>query len=226
VLLPRVSTVAALTGDLSRRVLDGEFAPGTQLREAELTREYAVARHSVRAALQAMVHAGLIAHLPNRGAFVPQMSADDVVDLFRLRAAIEVEAVTELTESRYVSDEVLVALDGLGNLQPDARQSELIEADLRFHRALVDSLASERLSRVYADLQRQLELGLTQLRGHWGTSQTLRARHGNIVELIRSGTPSASAAEVRWHLSQSQKWLRQAYGSTISAPSHSEPTQL
>ena len=58
--LARVSTVDALVDALRHRVLSGELAPGAAMREVELSEEYGVGRHSLRAALQALVHEGLL----------------------------------------------------------------------------------------------------------------------------------------------------------------------
>src|SRR2546428_14179037 len=62
-----VSTVEAIAEALRDRVLNGELAPGTPLREVELSRHFGVGRHSLRAALQSLTAEGLLEHAPNRG---------------------------------------------------------------------------------------------------------------------------------------------------------------
>ena len=58
--LQPVSTVAALEAALADRILDGELAAGAHLREEELAAEYDVARHSLRAACDALGRRGLL----------------------------------------------------------------------------------------------------------------------------------------------------------------------
>src|SRR3712207_540105 len=70
--LNRVSTVDALAGALRTQILNGELSPGAQLREVELASAFGVGRYSLRAAMQTLVHEGLLRHEPNRGVFVPQ----------------------------------------------------------------------------------------------------------------------------------------------------------
>lgn len=205
--LTPVSTVAALVAALRQRILDGEFAPGAALREVELASEYGVARHSVRAAMQSLAHTGLLRHIPNRGMFVQEMTPADIADLFRLRAAIEVEAVTELAEAGRVTPEMEAALARLVALPPDARWSTVIETDLEFHRSMVHSIGSPRLDSVYVGLQQEVQLCLTRLRGRWQPSEMLTQSHRVILDMIRSRDPLA-AAELRAHMESSGRQLQ------------------
>jgi DNA-binding GntR family transcriptional regulator len=87
-----LNTVDALTQALRRRILDGDLAPGTPLREEALSREYDVARHSLRSALRTLQGEGIVEIEPNRGARVKSLSPEDVRGLSELRIALELEA--------------------------------------------------------------------------------------------------------------------------------------
>ena len=88
-----VSVIDAVASSVRERVVAGEFTPGTQLRELELAAEYGVARPTVRAALQQLVLTGLLRREANRSAFLPELSPDEIPDLFSMRTLIETEAV-------------------------------------------------------------------------------------------------------------------------------------
>src|SRR3954453_12342994 len=90
--LHRMSTVDALADALPREILDGALAAGAWLRERELCETYAVARHSLRAGRRPLAAEGLVTIEPHRGAHVAHLSADDVLWLYELRAALELEA--------------------------------------------------------------------------------------------------------------------------------------
>src|SRR5215470_6357964 len=90
--LERVSTVDALARALRRRILDGDLVAGERLVERELTEHYGVARHTLRAALRSLDGEGLIRLEPHRGARVAELTPDGLLDLFELRAALELEA--------------------------------------------------------------------------------------------------------------------------------------
>src|ERR1700712_4054400 len=108
------SLVDASTARIRASILNGELGPGVQLREVELGEALGVGRHSLRAALQALAHEGLVRHEPNRGAFVPRITAADVEDIFRLRLALESEAAREVTAVPALTDILarMRALDG------------------------------------------------------------------------------------------------------------------
>lgn len=197
--LNRISTVDALTDDLRAQILNGELAPGTQLREVELATAYGVGRYSLRAAMQALVHDGLLRHEPNRGVFVPQMAAADVEDLFILRIALEAEAARRVVEARADLSGMEAALLEMEAITDERPWDQLIELDLRFHRELIDAVGSQRMSRTFVSLQAELRLLLAQLKPRYARPETLGAEHRLVYDAL-IGTRVAPALEaVREH---------------------------
>ncbi len=91
--LNTVSTVEAAANAIRDLILDGELAPGARLRENDFAERLGIARHSFRAATQILIGEGLLRREPNRGVQVPVSSPADIEDIFKLRAALEIEAV-------------------------------------------------------------------------------------------------------------------------------------
>ena len=91
--LNTVSTVDAAANVLRELILDGELEPGSRLREAEFAERLGIARHSFRAATQVLISEGMLRREPHRGVQVTVLDAGDIVDTFRLRTALETEAV-------------------------------------------------------------------------------------------------------------------------------------
>ena len=87
-----MTTVETVTDALRREILDGERTGGERLVEQELTARYGVARHTLRAALRQLAAEGLVRIEPNRGARVARLGAEDIIELYELRTALEVEA--------------------------------------------------------------------------------------------------------------------------------------
>ena len=79
----------AAADELRRRILDGEFAAGFQLRQDALAKLLHISRIPVREALMELEGEGLVRILPHRGAIVSEVSAADIDDLFGLRALLE-----------------------------------------------------------------------------------------------------------------------------------------
>src|SRR6478735_7389624 len=73
-------------------IISGDFAPGSRLRERELSQSLEVSRVPVREALQQLEAEGFIDTSPRRGATVKQITLRDVNELFDVRLSLEVLA--------------------------------------------------------------------------------------------------------------------------------------
>lgn len=80
---------AAAAEELRRRILSGQYPGGSQLRQANLSRELGISRIPIREALVQLDAEGLVRILPHRGTFVSQLSVSDIGELFGLRALLE-----------------------------------------------------------------------------------------------------------------------------------------
>lgn len=76
-------------GTVRDLITQGEFAPGARLTERILTERLRVSRTPLREALKVLAHEGLVELLPNCGARVTKLTADDVRHLFAVIGALE-----------------------------------------------------------------------------------------------------------------------------------------
>jgi DNA-binding GntR family transcriptional regulator len=190
-----VSTLDALSDSLRRRLLDGELEAGTALGEVDLAEEYGVARPTARAAIQALVAEGLLRREPNRSARVPELTADDVRDLFYVREALELQVVATLVERHERPPAAEAAVRRLERLPRRAPWVEVVEADMDFHTALVEAAGSPRLERVYDTLQSEIRLCMVQLKPSYDDVTKVAAEHRDLLEAVASG-PKRSALKV------------------------------
>jgi len=102
--LAPLETPRSLAGDAADRIresiLSGGFRPGEHLVEARIAQQLNVSRGPVREAFKLLRAEGLVEEEPRRGTFVVRLEADDVREIYQLRAAIEGQAARLLTESR------------------------------------------------------------------------------------------------------------------------------
>jgi DNA-binding GntR family transcriptional regulator len=70
-------------------IVEGELAPGARLNERVLCERLGVSRTPLREAMKMLAAEGLLALLPNRGAMVPELSAEEIRHTFELMAALE-----------------------------------------------------------------------------------------------------------------------------------------
>ena len=86
-------------------IVEGELAPGERLNERVLCAALHVSRTPLREAMKMLAAEGLLLLLPNRGAVVPELSADDIRHTFELMAALEA-ANGELACQRMAPEEL------------------------------------------------------------------------------------------------------------------------
>jgi DNA-binding GntR family transcriptional regulator len=70
-------------------IIEGNLAPGARLNERELSEQLGVSRTPLREAFRMLAADGLLVQLPNRGAQVVALSADDVRHAFEVMASLE-----------------------------------------------------------------------------------------------------------------------------------------
>lgn len=95
--------------ELQSDILTGRIKNGDKLTEQHICNKYGVSRTPVREALRQLETEGLIENIPNRGAFVLGLTDQDIIDLFDLRTAYEIQAVRWGIER--ITDEELEQLE-------------------------------------------------------------------------------------------------------------------
>ncbi|MGH2986497.1 MAG: GntR family transcriptional regulator [Solirubrobacterales bacterium] len=209
--LATVSTVEAAANAIRELILDGQLEPGARLREAEFAERLGIARHSFRAATQILIAEGLLRREPNRGVQVPVFEPDDLIDVFRLRTALEVEAVRLVIATAAVPDAAAESVRELSALGEDAPWRVVVEPDMRFHRAIIDASGSKRLVRAYATVQSEVLLCLVWLRPHYDRPSQVAAEHEELIAAIRAGDADRAEDLFRTHLREAAENLTRAW---------------
>src|ERR1700736_6037382 len=91
--IPRQSLTSAVADKLREQIIRGEIPEGSQLRQDVIAAKYHVSRIPVREALRQLDAEGLITIVPNRGAVIPELSPNDIEELFAIRALLEPEVL-------------------------------------------------------------------------------------------------------------------------------------
>ena len=206
-----VSTVDAAANAVRELILDGRLEPGTRLREAEFAERLGVARHSFRAATQILVSEGLLRREPNRGVQVPVFEADDLIDVFRLRTALEVEAVRLVIAAGEVPAEAEAAVREMSALPDDAPWRDVVDPDRRFHQAIIDAAGSERIARAYSSVGSEILLCLVWLRPHYDRPAQVAAEHETLIAAVRARDADRTEKLLRAHLTEAAENLTRAW---------------
>src|SRR5439155_2420903 len=74
---------------LEDAIISGELAPGSVLRQEQLSARFEVSRTPIREALRRLAATGLVSFVPNRGVRVRTISRDELRQAFLIRAELE-----------------------------------------------------------------------------------------------------------------------------------------
>ena len=129
-----------LLDDLRRQIISGELAPGERIVELAVARKMGVSQGPVREALQRLAIEGLIVQRAHRGTVVADLSLSEMREIFDVRAVIEGHAVEQL-HHQLTEQHIKALKDVLEEMRRAARQqnlNDLIDADVRFHRSIIE----------------------------------------------------------------------------------------
>lgn len=90
---------------LEEAIVSGEIAPGTVLRQEQLSERFSVSRTPVREALRRLAALGLVSFVPNRGVRVRTLSREELREAFLVRAELE-SLATELATPRMTAEDL------------------------------------------------------------------------------------------------------------------------
>jgi DNA-binding GntR family transcriptional regulator len=190
-------------------ILRGELTPGTPLREIPMATSIGISRNTAREAVRVLVRQGLVTHTMHRGAIVTCLTERDIADLFRVRHAVETEAIE--ASGRADAEqlrELAAAVEALEHATEQDDWGRIVELDCVFHERLVGFLGSPRINRFFGTIQGELRLCLSIVDPEDDNPAALAAEHRELYELIAAGERDRCASLMRAHLTDAEQRLR------------------
>lgn len=184
-----------IADDLRASILNRQDAPGSSLTESAVALRFGVARPTARLAIDKLVADGLLRREPHSAARVPELTRDDIIDLFDNRAVVEAAAMSALAASGTIPAETLKAHRAL------ASTSDFAQHDIVFHRSLVAGQPSPRLTRMHGLLMGEIELCIGQVQAaQLLTTADITKQHQGILDAITAGDASAASTLTTDHI--------------------------
>jgi DNA-binding GntR family transcriptional regulator len=202
--LPSASAAEQVVATLRRLIIEGGIPPAARLRETQLAAGFDVSRQTVREAIRALVHDGLVRHDRHRGAVVVDLDERDVADIFTARRVLETAGVERLGETGDAAiADVEHAFQLLAVAAPGGAWADVVNADIAFHRSLAALTGSPRLVRAFDAITGELAFCLSVLR-HVGqearTPATIISEHALIAGAVATRDPDRAKVLVAAHL--------------------------
>jgi DNA-binding GntR family transcriptional regulator len=205
------SSVSDRVADLLRQqIIEGSLPPGRRLSEDALGSALAVSRNTLREAFRRLSYERLLTYELNRGVFVRALSADDVVEVYKVRRALELSVVRDLAD---VAAEDLVPMRAAVRECEQAAQLErwhdVATASMRFHQALVGLAHSSRLDELVRGVLAELRLVFHIPGDPVVLHAPFVARERRILELIEQGRSATD--ELAAYLEDGERTLLAAF---------------
>jgi DNA-binding GntR family transcriptional regulator len=195
----RKSTSEKVAAALRKAILSGQLAPGAHLPEGALADNFKVSRNTIRGAIQMLDRDGLVSHKLHRGAFVVELSADDVRDVFAVRRLIELSALRSLP-SREALRRLEDVLARLKEAVDGGESARIRDIQLEFHGVVASLNGSDRLSGLFDEMGAETHLSILLLGGGLPDPEALFEQHRRIVESLSRGDLRQARAELSDHL--------------------------
>ena len=176
-------------------ILSGRLTPGTRIVETRIAQELGVSQAPVREALRDLELFGFVTSSPFRGTQVKEISPEDLLEIYPIRAALE--AVGARAAATRIDDDTLARLEALivamREAAAKADHRAHVDADYAFHQAIIKASGNRMLQHVWQTMR----LATTTFVTHSMTQLTHRSlqeigeRHVPVLEALRTRDPES-----------------------------------
>ena len=196
---PRRALYQDVADRLREQIFARQLEPGSWIDEMKLAADFGISRTPLREALKVLAVEGLVTMKLRRGAYVTEMSRDDVVQIYHLLGLLEADAAGDVAE-RGSSDD-LARLQALHDrLEKRVRQrSAYLAANEAFHQALLEMAGNRWRSQIVADLRKVMKLNRHHSLLHQGRLDASLAEHRALMQALHAGDRAAATARMREH---------------------------
>lgn len=185
---PPTAQEAVLT-ELRAWIATGRLRPGEQILQDTLALELGVSRVPLREALKTLEAEGQVSYVAHRGYFVTELSLSDLLEVYRIREILEVEAVRQAVPLMTAED-----VDRLEEAAADVRRAAgaldvpaMATTNRRFHFALIGACAMPRLVRILHVLWDSTEVYRAVYFTDDANKERVLTEHDELVAAVKAG---------------------------------------
>lgn len=199
---------------LRSKLISGEFSPGSRIRYGPIGKELGISATPVREAIGQLANEGFVELVPQLGAVVRKVSAEELIEIYELREALEsyaaASAATRISSARLteISDQLDVMVELTARVQRSKSTvaskrvvQQFEKADLAFHMLIIESTGNQLMVRTVGN--KQLLTGIFLMERH-GYDETVMARtckdHAAILKALKSGDPETAREAMATHI--------------------------
>ncbi|HHX38049.1 MAG TPA: GntR family transcriptional regulator [Clostridiaceae bacterium] len=169
-------------------ITSGELKPGDRVVETRWAKQLGVSQSPIREAIRELEILGLIENIPYKGSFVREFSTKEIFDTYVVRSTLETLAINDAIRKK--DKNLLAELEDLYTDMIKAAETSdtksFIEADVRFHEAIVEQSDNSMLQRLWRQCYIFDNTKLSTFFSQESIEELAR-RHREIITAIREG---------------------------------------
>ena len=191
---------------LRQRIFSRELTPGSWIDELKIAEAYGISRTPLREALKVLAAEGLVTMKVRRGAYVTEVSEQDLVEVYHLLSLLESDAAgvvatratdTELNELQALHAQLEAA--AAPDRQDRQDRDQFFRINEQFHMRLLD-IANNRWSRqMVADLRKVMKLNRHNSLLKSGRIEESLAEHRLVMAALAQRDATAATVRMQEH---------------------------
>jgi DNA-binding GntR family transcriptional regulator len=184
---------------LRHKIFARELEPGAWIDELKLAAEWGISRTPMREALKVLAVEGLVTMKLRRGAYVTEMSSDDVAQVYRLLALLESDAAGEVAARASAAQiEALQALHE--RLEKQTRQRvAFFTTNEQFHYKLLEIAGNRWRQQIVTDLRKVMKLNRHHSLLKQGRIGESLAEHRALMQALQARDAKRATRLMRAH---------------------------
>lgn len=205
VTVERSTTTERVASALRAEMLAGRLLPGTQVSEISVSQTLGISRNTLREAMQTLEFEGLLSWRGNRRV-VTVPSADDVRDIYRVRAMLETSGIeASKAAPPELHHNLQAAFDALERAVDGDLPDLVVERHIDFHEAIVAFIGSPILCHTFRTTMQKLRLALLLADRDRADLPEQTESHRRLLHQIQQGDLKACAKQVRLNFAKAEQ---------------------
>jgi DNA-binding GntR family transcriptional regulator len=188
---------------LRQRIFKRELEPGSWIDELRIAEEYGISRTPLREALKVLAAEGLVTMKVRRGAYVTEVSANDLADVYHLLSLLESDAAgvvaVKATSEQLAELQVLHAELEAAALPGTANTDAFFAVNERFHMRLLEIANNRWRDQMVADLRKVMKLNRHNSLLKTGRIGESLAEHRAVMAALMARDAAATVLRMREH---------------------------
>ena len=184
---------------LRQQIYSRALEPGSWIDEMTLSRQFGISRTPLREALKVLAVEGLVTMKLRRGAYVTDVSRDDVAQVYHLLALLESDAAAQVAALASEAQRSELRLLHT-RLEKQARQRDaFFSTNEQFHMALLDIAGNRWAMQIVTDLRKVMKLNRHHSLFKQGRLSDSLAEHRALMDAIEARDAQRARDLMRAH---------------------------